>query len=125
MSEENDEMQEATVTPVGEPAAVTGDAEQVDAEQGQAVAPDGLGLADLNLMANVIEVVGQRGAIRANEMAEVGVLYNKLSAFLIHHGARPQPGVEPVEHTHEDGTTHAHEGGNVDHTHAEQGESNA
>lgn len=55
-----------------------------------------LGVADLNLMANVIEAVAQRGAIRANEMQAVGVLYNRLMAFLIANGARPVPGAAPV-----------------------------
>ena len=46
-----------------------------------------LGVADLKLMANVIEVVSQRGAIKANEMAAVGNLYNNLMSFLIANGA--------------------------------------
>jgi len=53
-----------------------------------------LGVADLNLMANVLEAVAQRGAIRANEMQSVGVLYNRLIGFLVANGARPAPGVQ-------------------------------
>ena len=53
-----------------------------------------LGVADLNLMANVLEAVAQRGAIRANEMQSVGVLYNRLIGFLVANGARPAPGAQ-------------------------------
>ena len=46
-----------------------------------------LGVNDLKLMANIIEVVSNRGAIKANEMAAVGSLYNNLMNFLIANGA--------------------------------------
>jgi len=83
--------------------------EDVAAETAEA--PVSLGVADLNLMANVLEAVAQRGAIRANEMQAVGVLYNRLMAFLIANGARPAPGAaaaaeeadEAVEETAEAG----------------------
>ena len=66
-------------------------AEQVSAPQ--------LGVTDLKLMANIIEVVSNRGAIKANEMANVGQLYNNLMNFLIANGAveQPQPEVAPEE----------------------------
>jgi hypothetical protein len=41
-----------------------------------------LGLADLALMANIIQVTSERGAIKANEMQAVGALYSKLVAFV-------------------------------------------
>jgi len=46
-----------------------------------------LGVNDLKLMANIIEVVSNRGAIKANEMAAVGSLYNNLMNFLVANGA--------------------------------------
>ena len=54
-----------------------------------------LGVNDLKLMANIIEVVSNRGAIKASEMAAVGSLYNNLMNFLIANGAVnvPQPEV--------------------------------
>jgi len=51
-----------------------------------------LGVNDLKVMANIIEVVSNRGAIRANEMAAVGNVYNILMNFLIANGA-----VKPAE----------------------------
>ena len=86
------------------------------------VDPTALQASDLNTMATILEAVAQRGAIRANEMELVGALYNKLMGFLVANGIRPAPGAEEQvptgeEHTHEDGTTHAHEGGDVEHTH--------
>ena len=64
-------------------------------EEAQAPAAPQLGVNDLKLMANIIEVVSNRGAIKANEMAAVGSLYNNLMNFLIANGAVnvPQPEV--------------------------------
>ena len=56
------------------------------------------GVADLKLMANVLEVVSNRGAIRANEMTAVGALYQKLVAFV--NANAPQP--EATEDTGEE-----------------------
>ena len=63
-------------------------AESAEAEESQAPA---LGVNDLKLMANIIEVVSNRGAIKANEMAAVGSVYNTLMKFLIANGAVQQP----------------------------------
>lgn len=41
-----------------------------------------LGLADLALMANIIQTTTQRGAIKAEEMEVVGALYKKLAEFV-------------------------------------------
>lgn len=89
--------------------------------------PNALQATDLNTMATVLEAVAQRGAVRANEMQVVGALYNKLMGFLIANGLRQAPGAEApeAEHTHEDGTTHAHEGGDVEHSHDEGEADNA
>ena len=50
-----------------------------------------LGVNDLKLMANILEVVSNRGAIKANEMHAVGTLYNNLMTFLIANGAVEMP----------------------------------
>lgn len=42
----------------------------------------GLELRDIAAAAQIINVATQRGAIRAEEMAEVGAVYNKLAAFV-------------------------------------------
>jgi hypothetical protein len=76
------------------------------AESVEASAP-ALGVNDLKLMANIIEVVSNRGAIKANEMAAVGSLYNNLMNFLISNGAiqaeAPEVGDEEVAETGEKG----------------------
>lgn len=48
-----------------------------------------LGLADLALMANIIQVTSERGAIKANEMEAVGALYKKLVEFVNTHAPQP------------------------------------
>jgi len=57
------------------------------AEEDQMVTAPQLGVADLKLAANIIEVVSSRGAVKAGEMAAVGELYNKLMEFLVANGA--------------------------------------
>jgi len=42
----------------------------------------GLSIGDLKNISTVLDVASTRGAFRANEMATVGLIYNKLQAFL-------------------------------------------
>jgi hypothetical protein len=51
-------------------------------EQKIAVPEEILNIADLVNIANLIEVVTQRGAIRADELTAAGALYDKLRKFL-------------------------------------------
>tara|TARA_B100000941_G_scaffold273649_1_gene234133 strand:+ start:53 stop:364 length:312 start_codon:yes stop_codon:yes gene_type:complete len=44
--------------------------------------PNALSIGDLKGLQSIIDVASARGSFRANEMAGVGTLYNKLSAFL-------------------------------------------
>jgi len=57
-----------------------------------------LSLQDLVLMMNLIRATSERGAIRAEEMTEVGTVYNKLVAFLQHSGAI-KPAQAPAENS--------------------------
>ena len=56
------------------------------AEQPAQAAP-GLTLQDLVLVAQIIQLTSQRGAFKAEELEQVGGLYNKLVAFLQSTGA--------------------------------------
>ena len=58
----------------------------VDAASQQEQQPS-LNLQDLILVAQIIQVSSQRGAFKADELANVGTLYNKLIAFLQSTGA--------------------------------------
>ena len=62
--------------------------QQVQAEetQPQQTAPS-LSLQDLITVAQIIQLTTQRGAFRAEELQNVGALYNKLVAFLESTGA--------------------------------------
>jgi hypothetical protein len=62
--------------------------------QPQASAPN-LALADLVAVVNLIQIVSQRGAIRPEEMAVVGPLYDKLIGFLKSTGALTPPPAAP------------------------------
>ena len=73
---------ETTATEDSTPVAST------EAQQPQAPS---LTLQDLVLVAQIIQLTSQRGAYRAEELANVGTLYNKLIAFLDSVGAITKP----------------------------------
>jgi hypothetical protein len=50
-----------------------------------------LTLNDLMVALNMIQVVAQRGAVRADEMSAVGTLHDRLKAFLEAQGALTTP----------------------------------
>lgn len=52
-----------------------------------------LTIADLKNIGTIIDVASTRGAFRANEMATVGLVYNKLQMFL----AKVSPETKPEE----------------------------
>ena len=60
-----------------------------------------LTLNDLILMGNIIQVTTQRGAFKAEEMATIGELYNKLVKFLEGAGAVTRTDATP-ESTNEE-----------------------
>ena len=85
-------MSEDNTTPAEETTAT-----EAPTEETTAPATPQLGVNDLKLMANIIEVVSNRGAIKANEMAAVGNLYNNLMNFLIANGAVQAPEAQVAE----------------------------
>lgn len=44
--------------------------------------PNDLNIQDLAVMKGIIDVASERGTFKANEMAAVGTVYNKLEMFL-------------------------------------------
>ena len=50
--------------------------------QAPATDPTALSIGDLKNLSTILDVASTRGAFKANEMAGVGFLYNKLQAFL-------------------------------------------
>ena len=71
---------------------------QPAAQPAQSAAPS-LTLQDLVLVAQIIQLTTQRGAFKAEELADVGGLYNKLIAFLQTTGALTPAPVAPTEET--------------------------
>ena len=69
----------------------------VQAEAEQQAAPS-LTLQDLVLVAQIIQLTSTRGTFRAEELEQVGGLYNKLVAFLQSTGALT-PAAAPTEET--------------------------
>ena len=62
----------------------------------------GLTLGDLRLVARIIQISSERGAIRADEMATVGDLYNRLVQWL--NSIQPAPAATPEGDTPVPGT---------------------
>jgi len=69
-----EETVEATATATAQPTAPASEQPQPD--------PTALSIGDLKGLMSIIDVASARGSFRAGEMAGVGTLYNKLSAFL-------------------------------------------
>mgnify|MGYP003681355775 CR=1 FL=1 len=63
-----------TGTATANPQAAPAQAPQPD--------PTALSIGDLKNLSTILDVASTRGAFKANEMAGVGFLYNKLSAFI-------------------------------------------
>jgi hypothetical protein len=74
--------------------------ETTEAQEQQSQPTVSLGLSDLALMANIIQVTSERGAIKANEMQVVGALYTKLVAFV--NANAPAPEITSEEATDEE-----------------------
>ena len=68
------ETVEAPATATAQPTAPASEQPQPD--------PNALSIGDLKGLMSIIDVASTRGSFRAGEMAGVGTLYNKLSAFL-------------------------------------------
>ena len=61
-------------TATAQPQAAPGQTGQPD--------PNNLSVGDLRNLSTILDVASTRGAFKANEMAGVGIVYNKLQAFL-------------------------------------------
>lgn len=64
-------------TPVQEPVAPVADTETTTTME-----PVQLTIADLQLLARIVDLASRRGAFQAGELSQVGAAYNKLSGFL-------------------------------------------
>ena len=67
---------------------------QADASE---VDPNALSIGDLKNLTTIIDVASSRGAFRANEMASIGIMYNKLQGFLSRVApANPAAAQQPI-----------------------------
>ena len=78
----------ATAQPTAQPATGA-DAKGVDPN---IVDPNSLSIGDLKNLATIIDIASSRGAFRANEMASIGLMYNKLQGFV----NKVNPGASPI-----------------------------
>lgn len=70
--------------------------EQVGNQPADQTTPS-LSLQDLIVVAQIIQLTSQRGAFKAEELQNVGTLYNKLIAFLQSVGAIAPAAGAPIE----------------------------
>ena len=56
--------------------------------------PESIGLQDLQLLAQIVDLASQRGAFRGNELTQVGVVFDKLNAFLGYVGEQQAQAAE-------------------------------
>ena len=69
------------VEDIHEEAVAEAPAVNEEAMSGENV-PESIGLNELAVLAQVVDLATQRGAFRANELTQVGQVYDKLNAFL-------------------------------------------
>ena len=68
-----------------EAEAVTEEVETAEAPAeapAEGTPPESIGLQDLQLLAQIVDLASQRGAFRGNELTQVGAVFDKLSTFL-------------------------------------------
>ena len=71
---EKAEVVEETIATAETEAPVEGTEEQP--------VPESIGLQDLQLLAQIVDLASQRGAFRGTELSQVGGVFDKLSTFL-------------------------------------------
>ena len=65
-----------------------------------ATTPPSITIQDIAFLVQIVEIVSQRGAFRADELSSVGAVYDKVKAFIVANSpqATPeQPTEEPVQ----------------------------
>jgi hypothetical protein len=55
---------------------------ETEASTTEGQAPESIGLQDLQVLAQIVDLASQRGAFRGNELTQVGAAFDKLSTFL-------------------------------------------
>lgn len=55
-------------------------------------------LTDIAFLVQIVEIVAQRGAFRADELSSVGAVYDKAKAFIVANTPQPAP-EQPTEET--------------------------
>lgn len=60
-------------------------------------APAGLSLQDLNALAMIVAAACKRGSFEAKEMSTVGLVYDRLVAFLTASNPKPEGEAAPAE----------------------------
>lgn len=72
--------------------------------------PTQITIADLDVIKNIIDLASARGAFRGQELTQVGVIYDKLNAFLTEVIAQAQAQQEVDTTTPADTTTEPSQG---------------
>ena len=93
----NEENKKANET-VKAPETATAESTAPAGQQAPQPDPTALSIGDLKNLSTILDVASTRGAFKANEMAGVGFLYNKLQAFL----AKVAPELKPENATAEE-----------------------
>ena len=66
---------------------------EVSAEQ----TPPSIAINDIAFLVQIVEIVAQRGAFRAEELTSVGAVYDKVKAFIVANTPPPAPADQPTE----------------------------
>ena len=53
--------------------------------------PPAVTISDIAFLVQVVEIVAQRGAFKAEELSVVGAVYDKVKAFIVANTQQPAP----------------------------------
>ena len=87
-----DETKTAEATATAQPTAQPIEGADAKGVDPNIVEPNSLSIGDLKNLATIIDIASSRGAFRANEMASIGLMYNKLQGFV----TKVNPGTSPI-----------------------------
>ena len=62
-----------------------------------ATTPPAVTISDIAFLVQIVEIVAQRGAFKADELSSVGAVYDKVKAFIVANTQQPTP--QPEEGT--------------------------
>ena len=70
---------------------------QTETQAQETAVPESVGLQDLQVLLNIVDLAAKRGAFQGAELTQVGAVFDKLNAFLTYVGEQQAAAAEAEE----------------------------